>query len=243
VLLFVPGLTAGAIAGERERQTLLPLQVTLLRPRSIVVGKVLAGASFLVLLLVASLPVLVVSYMLGGINLVDSLRGLGVVLFVAVSLTVMIAAISAMIRRVQTATLVAYTFVALLVVIAPLVYLTLGVIDAGSGDDKVNPPAVVLTVNPLVVVADASAGVNVTNADTPMSGIAQGLAEAKELTSDKWFTWFPDDRLDNQFDDVNGVQRTGFPGWAIGMMALSVLAFVMALGGERRLRTPAETER
>ena len=36
VLFLVPGLTSGAIAGERERQTLIPMQVTMLKPRSIV---------------------------------------------------------------------------------------------------------------------------------------------------------------------------------------------------------------
>ena len=47
VLFFVPGLAAGAIAGERERQTLATLQVTLLRPRSILVGKIAAALAYL----------------------------------------------------------------------------------------------------------------------------------------------------------------------------------------------------
>ena len=58
VLFFVPALCAGAIAGERERQTLATLQVTLLRPRSILLGKVVAALAYLVLLIVAALPVL-----------------------------------------------------------------------------------------------------------------------------------------------------------------------------------------
>src|SRR5205085_1967042 len=51
ICFIVPGLTAGAIAGERERQTLIPLQITLLSPRSIVFGKLLASLAFVVLLL------------------------------------------------------------------------------------------------------------------------------------------------------------------------------------------------
>ena len=39
VLFLVPAMTSGAIAGERERQTLVPLQVTLVRPLSIIVGQ------------------------------------------------------------------------------------------------------------------------------------------------------------------------------------------------------------
>src|ERR687897_3498024 len=56
VLFLVPGFTSGAIAGERERQTLVPLQVTLLRPWQIVVGKLTASFAFLALLVVAAAP-------------------------------------------------------------------------------------------------------------------------------------------------------------------------------------------
>ncbi|MGH3370680.1 MAG: ABC transporter permease, partial [Nocardioidaceae bacterium] len=46
VLFLVPGYTSGAIAGERERQTLVPLQVTLLKPWQIVIGKLGASVAF-----------------------------------------------------------------------------------------------------------------------------------------------------------------------------------------------------
>ena len=75
VLFFVPGVAAGAIAGERERQTLATLQVTLLRPRSIIAGKIVAALAYLVLLVVASLPVLAAAYVLGGIRVTDIVRG------------------------------------------------------------------------------------------------------------------------------------------------------------------------
>ena len=57
VLFLVPGFTSGALAGERERQTLVPLQVTLMRPWQIVVGKLTASFAFLALLVVATAPV------------------------------------------------------------------------------------------------------------------------------------------------------------------------------------------
>ena len=70
VLLFIiPGISAGAIAGERDRQTLIPLQVTLMSPRSIFLGKVLSSSSFVLLLLVASFPIMAVPYLVGGISL------------------------------------------------------------------------------------------------------------------------------------------------------------------------------
>ena len=58
VCFLVPGLTAGAITGERERQTLVPLQVTLLKPRSIVLGKVASSLAFVILMLIATAPLL-----------------------------------------------------------------------------------------------------------------------------------------------------------------------------------------
>lgn len=242
VLFFVPGLTAGAIAGERERQTLLPLQVTLLRPRNIFVGKVLAAMSFLVLLLVATLPVMMVAYLLGGIRVIDGVKGLGIVFVVAVLLTVMIAALSSMTRRVQTATLLAYGFTALIIMLGPLLFFTMKVADSSDGNDLENPPAVLLTFNPIAIVADATAGERVTDTGNPLRWSRNELVKAKSFNDESWFAWFPEDDFGAQFRVVN-VGRQGFPAWAIGTIILAVLAGAMSLLAIRRLRTPAENER
>ncbi len=242
VLFFVPGLTAGAIAGERERQTLLPLQVTLLRPRSIFVGKVLAAMSFLVLLLVATLPVMMIAYLLGGIRIIDGVKGLAVVLLVAVLLTVMIAALSTLARRVQTATLLSYGFTAVIILLGPLLYFTLRVADGSQGTDLENPPAVLLTFNPVSIVADATAGEGTTDSANPLRWARNALADAKSYNGDSWFKWFPKDDFGAQFQIDNG-QRDGFPAWALGSIILYVVAGGLAAIAIRRLRTPAETER
>jgi ABC-type transport system involved in multi-copper enzyme maturation permease subunit len=245
VLFFVPGLTAGSIAGERERQTLLPLQVTLLRPRSILLGKVLAGMSFILLLLFASLPVMMVAYLLGGIRPLDGLKGVGIVCVVAVLLTLMITALSALTRRVQTATVLAYGFTAMLVLIGPLLYFTMRVADGSHGDDIENPPALLLALNPIAIVADATAGENTSisgAADNPLSWVRQEVLEAKSINDDSWFAWFPEDNFRAQFRVVND-RREGFPAWALGTVGLADLAALLSFIAVRRLRTPAETER
>lgn len=246
VLFFVPGLTAGSIAGERERQTLLPLQVTLLRPRSILVGKVLAGMSFMLLLLFASLPVMMVAYLLGGIRPLDGLKGVGIVCVIAMLLTLMITALSALTRRVQTATLLAYGFTALLVLMGPLLYFTMRVADGSNGDDVENPPAVLLALNPISIVADATAGKNTsaifTDTDNPLAWARQQVVEARSINDDSWFAWFPEDNFRAQFQNVNN-QREGFPAWALGTIGLADLAAFLCFFAVRRLRTPAETER
>jgi ABC-2 type transport system permease protein len=242
VLFFVPGLSAGAIAGERERQTLLPLQVTLLRPRNLMIGKVLAGMSFLVLLIVSSLPVMVIAYLLGGINLTDSLKGLGVVIAVAVLLTVMISSLSALSRRVQTATLLSYGFVALLILLGPMLYFTMSVADGSSGDDVRNPPAALLAINPISMVADATSGQNVIEQGNILQWSRRQLVEAKANGNGSWWSWFPEDDFGARFRIIDG-RREGFPAWAIGLIFLSALAIALAWLASRRLRTPAETER
>lgn len=246
VLFFVPGLTAGAIAGERERQTLLPLQVTLLRPRNILVGKVLAGMSFMLLLLFAALPVMMVAYLLGGIRPLDGLKGVGIVCVVAVLLTLMVTALSALTRRVQTATLLAYGFTALLVLLGPVLYFTMRVADGSHGGDIENPPAVLMALNPITIVADATAGENASeigvNTDNPLGWARQEVAKAYSVNDDSWFAWFPDDNFRAQFRIVND-RRQGIPAWLVGTVGLAVVAGLLSIFAVRRLRTPAEAER
>lgn len=244
VLFFVPALTAGAIAGERERQTLHPLQVTLLRPRGILIGKALAGTSFMLLLLFASLPVMMVAYLLGGIRPLDGLRGVGIICVVGILLTLMVTALSALTRRVQTATLIAYGFTALLVLAGPLLYFTMRVADGSSGGDLENPPAVLLVINPIAIVADATGGENLSalgyGSNNPLHWSRQQVAEAKALTDDSWFSWFPEDNFRAQFR----IERDdGFPGWAVGTLGLSLIAALLSALAVRRLRTPSEVER
>lgn len=242
VLFFVPGLAAGAIAGERERQTLLPLQVTLLRPRSILVGKVLASISFLVLLIVASLPVIVVAYLLGGIRLVDGAKGLGAIVLIALLLTVMIVAVSTLAKRVQTATLAAYGFTALLCLAGPIVFFTMAIADQSKGNDTANPPPVLLALNPLSVVADATAGQNVTEGGNPLRETRKALLESKANNNDSWFAWFPEDDFAADFRIIDG-RRDGLAAWLIGAVGFALLAGLLATVAVRRLRTPAENER
>lgn len=63
----VPGLTAGVISGERERQTLNVLLITELSPISIITGKMVSACSFTGLLLFATLPLYSLVFMYGGI--------------------------------------------------------------------------------------------------------------------------------------------------------------------------------
>lgn len=68
LLAFItPGLTAGTISGEREKQTLNVLLTTRLTPSGIIMSKMMSSSAFTVLLLVASLPLYNIVFLYGGI--------------------------------------------------------------------------------------------------------------------------------------------------------------------------------
>src|ERR687898_367288 len=160
VLFLVPGQTSGAIAGERERQTLVPLQITLLRPVSLLLGKIGASLAFLLLLLVATVPLLSVSYLIGGVTIPQVLGGVAMVAFTGVIVACMTACISAFCRRVQAATVLAYGLVIALTLGTILAYAAAGLIDTSRGTDDANPPEWILYSNPFVMVADVVGGDN-----------------------------------------------------------------------------------
>ena len=108
LLLVAPGMTAGAISGERERQTLDLILVTHTGAFSIALGKLLESFGFLVLVLLSSLPMLSVVLLFGGISFAQVLT---VLLFMTVSalgaLSVGLFA-SALFKRTSASTVVAY---------------------------------------------------------------------------------------------------------------------------------------
>lgn len=71
ILFVVPGFTANAIAGEREKQTLEILLTTTLKPEQIVVGKLLSSLSTVILLVFSSAPIMSIVFAVGGIRFWD----------------------------------------------------------------------------------------------------------------------------------------------------------------------------
>ncbi len=68
LLAFVtPGLTAGVISGEREKQTLNVLLTTRLTPWQIIWSKLASSSAFMVLLIFAALPLYSIIFLYGGI--------------------------------------------------------------------------------------------------------------------------------------------------------------------------------
>lgn len=108
LLLVTPAMTAGAISGERERQTLDLLLVTHTGSLRIVLGKLLESLGLMLLLVFATLPAMCLVLITGCMTLPQVLEGL---LFLAATAFAMLSVgmlCSALLRRTVAATVVTY---------------------------------------------------------------------------------------------------------------------------------------
>jgi ABC-2 type transport system permease protein len=109
LLAFItPALTAGAISSERERQTIDLLFVTKLPSFSILWGKLLASMSFVLLLLLLSVPIFSLVFLFGGIELDQLVAAFLVTAVAALTLGVIGLACSTAFTRTLPATVAAY---------------------------------------------------------------------------------------------------------------------------------------
>jgi ABC-2 type transport system permease protein len=122
LLLLVPIFSAGALTIEKEQQTMAGLLTSLLTDTQIWWGKFLSSLLFVLLLLVAGLPVLSLAFAFGGVGLWE--------LFIVTVTTVLILASmsavslywSSVFRRSVPATAVSYVSVVALCVVSVLLY-------------------------------------------------------------------------------------------------------------------------
>lgn len=108
IVLVAPAISAGSIAGERERQTFDLLLVTGIGPRSIVLGKLLESYVFLVLLILAGMPVMALAHVTSGVPLGDlamTLVYLAVIALAALSVGMVM---SVLFKRSLTAIIASY---------------------------------------------------------------------------------------------------------------------------------------
>jgi ABC-type transport system involved in multi-copper enzyme maturation permease subunit len=153
LLAFItPALTAGAISSERERQTIDLLFVTRIAPFSIIWGKLLASMSFVVLLLILSIPIFSLVFLFGGIELDQVLYAFLVTLVTALTFGVMGILFSTWLRRSIVATVVSYV-AAFVLVVGTLAY---GLFLPTDVDPKATttpaPPAVAF-LSPVIALA------------------------------------------------------------------------------------------
>ena len=86
VVFLAPSSTAGAISLEREKQTLELLIATPISSLAIVLGKLLSALVYVFLLIAASIPLMAVVFVFGGVAPEDVLRGYIVLVVTALGL-------------------------------------------------------------------------------------------------------------------------------------------------------------
>ncbi len=111
IILIAPAMTAGAISGERERQTLDLILVTNTGSLRIVLGKLLESFLFLVVLILSSAPFLSLVFLTGGIEPTEILRTLLFLIVCAFAALSVGLFSSALFKRTATAAVVAYLIV------------------------------------------------------------------------------------------------------------------------------------
>lgn len=128
--LMAPSFASAAITGEKERQTYEMLLASPLRPGAIVLGKLLASLTHLAALIVASLPIVMLSLPLGGVSLYEVLAaylglGVSVVTFGMISV-----ACSSYFKRTSSSLVVSYLIILPLALLGVLAWFALA--DKGA---------------------------------------------------------------------------------------------------------------
>ncbi len=111
VSFVAPAFTVSAISGERERHTLDLLKATLLSPRQIVWGKLIPVLGYVLLLVLATLPLFSLAFLLGGVEPAQFVAALCVILASAALFTTLGLSVSSRARDTLSATVVTYAIV------------------------------------------------------------------------------------------------------------------------------------
>ncbi len=123
VTFITPAFTAGAISGERERKTYELLQTTLLPPRRVVSGKLTAALSYVLLLIMAAIPLEGLAFMLGGVIVEELLVLLLILLVTMLSFGALGLLFSSFARTTLAATVLSYVTALLVTIGLPLLLL------------------------------------------------------------------------------------------------------------------------
>ncbi len=181
LLAFItPAPTAGAISGERERQTLDLLFVTPIAPFSIIWGKLLASMSFIVLLLFISVPIFSLVFLFGGIEFDQVAYAFIVSAVTAMTLGFLGVAFSTLFRRTLASTVVSYAAAFVLLVGAPVYGLLFPTNMGPNATTLPAPPAITLVspVIPLLTIATnqpvSNYGIRYSGGQGPFSGSGAG---------------------------------------------------------------------
>jgi ABC-2 type transport system permease protein len=159
ILLITPAQTAGTISSEREKQTLDLLLSTRMTPLGIIFGKLMSSMSFMILLIITSIPLFSLVFLFGGVTPGDMVKLFLFYIITAFSVGSIGIFFSTMFKKTVTATVITY----LVMFMLGLVSVILGIYMVSVQYSVPNPPSnpsipFVLYINPAVGLADILTG-------------------------------------------------------------------------------------
>lgn len=148
VCFLSPSLTAGAIVGEKERQTYDLLLASLLSPLQIITGKLLSAIAFALLLITASLPIAGLSLLFGGITAQEILIGVISLLITAICYAAIGLFWSTVMRSTLGATVMAQGTVIAILLLVPFLFFVISLLIGAFDTDP--SPLYIYTMGPLI---------------------------------------------------------------------------------------------
>lgn len=170
VVVLAPSFTAGGISQEREKQTLDLLAVTPISSLSIVVGKLVSALTYVLMLILASIPLTAIVFVYGGAGPEDVIRGYIVLIATAIGLGSIGLFFSALLRRTQAASIITYVGVLALTLGSVFVWIFWGAMaqreevqfrpgeQGGQFLVPARPPEALFYFNPFVSQVDVACG-------------------------------------------------------------------------------------
>jgi ABC-2 type transport system permease protein len=120
VCFIAPAFTAGAISGERERQTYYLLRTTLLSARRLVFGKLVSAMAYIMLLLFVAVPLQSLAFLMGGVTIAEVLLSVELLIVTAIGYGAVGIFFSTSTRKTLSASILTYIFALIITVVLPL---------------------------------------------------------------------------------------------------------------------------
>lgn len=148
IMFQAPALTSGAISGEREKQTLDLLLSTNMSSYSIILGKLFASLSHVILLIIASLPIFSIVFMFGGISIIEIIELAGFFVITSIMVGSIGIFFSTIFKRTTIANVLTYGMCAFL--LFGTIFLTTFYLEVILGGNYQNANIMLMYSNPIV---------------------------------------------------------------------------------------------
>ncbi|NEW05234.1 ABC transporter permease [Paenibacillus sp. SYP-B3998] len=153
IAFMTPGLTAGVVSGEREKQTLNMLLTTQQSSATIILSKLLSSLSFMLLTVVASMPLYSIVFLYGGVSPWQLLYVFIFYVFVMFLLGAVGIFFSTLLKKTVVSIIATYGFVLFIFGFTALAGIFFGKISSSTRNEEIlgyflsfNPMAVLLSI-------------------------------------------------------------------------------------------------